>query len=144
MGLTFYIVTFDRGTYLQTGVPKPYHWAFFIQTHVSTVKNAGIAHQLHGMPGAFFYAGPEDVVVDDDDDWAPSCGTREQLEIGVIEEDQLAKVHALLKTCRIDESESSGWNCQDWTLDGFSKLRAEGLVDASLTPEIIRNWLRER
>jgi hypothetical protein len=39
---------------LNTGTPKPYHWSFFVQKELKGTMNLGIAHQLRGMPGAFY------------------------------------------------------------------------------------------
>ncbi|KAI8634260.1 hypothetical protein F5Y19DRAFT_206524 [Xylariaceae sp. FL1651] len=134
---TLYLVTYDRGTYSTTGKVKPYHWSYFIRTEVSGSKYLGIEHQLRGMPGAFYYMGPELV------DLNKSDSRKEELEVGEIDESALPKVHDILKQLRIDKVESSGWNCQDWTLDGFEKLKAQGLVYEYLTPDAVKNWLRE-
>ncbi|KAI1167541.1 hypothetical protein F5B18DRAFT_444448 [Nemania serpens] len=134
---TFYLVTYDRGTYSTTGKVKPYHWCYFIQTEINGRKNLGIAHQLRGMPGAFYYTGPEMV------DLNISGSPKEELEIGEVNESVLSKIHEILKEVRIDKVESSGWNCQDWTLDGFDKLKAEGFVYDYLTPDAVKTWLRE-
>jgi hypothetical protein len=52
--LTIYLITYDRGTYDLTGRTKPYHWSYFTQVEMKAGKNLGIAHQLRGMPGAFY------------------------------------------------------------------------------------------
>ncbi|KAK6527031.1 hypothetical protein TWF281_010226 [Arthrobotrys megalospora] len=55
MSHSLYITTYDRGTHWETGRVKAYHWAFLIDLSPS----AGIKHQLRGMPGAYYYPGPE-------------------------------------------------------------------------------------
>jgi hypothetical protein len=99
--------------------------------------NLGIAHQLRGMPGAFYYRGPEEV------DLNKSGSLKEELQIGEVDATKLDLVHQRLKECRIDTEESSGWNCQDWALEGLEKLRAEGFVDVTYTKEVVKNWLKE-
>lgn len=137
MGYTLYLVTYDRGTHLNTGIKKPYHWSFFVQKELQGAKNLGVAHQLRGMPGAYYYQGPEDV------DLNKSGSRKEQLEIGEVDPAKLDLIHERLKECRIDTVESSGWNCQDWALEGLEKLRAEGFVDETYTAEVVKNWLKE-
>ena len=137
MAYTLYLITYDRVTYLNTGTPKPYHWSFFIQKELRGTTNLGIEYQLRGMPGAFYYPGPEDV------DLANSASVKEELQIGKVDAAKLDLVHQRLKECRIETVESSGWNCQHWTLEGLEMLRAERFVDATYTEEVVRNWLRE-
>lgn len=137
MAFTLYLVTYHRGTYLNTGTPKPYHWSFFVQKELKGTMNLGIAHQLRGMPGAFYYRGPEDV------DLNKSGSLKEELQIGEVDAAKLDLVHQRLKECRIDTVESSGWNCPDWALEGLEKLRAEGFVDGTYTKEVVKNWLKE-
>lgn len=138
MGYSLYLVTYHRGTYLNTGRPKPYHWSFFIQKKVENGINLGIAHQLRGMPGAFYYMGPEEV------DLAKSRSLKEELLIGEVDESKLSLVHQRLKDCRIDTVESSGWNCQDWALEGLEKLRADGFIYDGYTRETVKAWLKEK
>jgi hypothetical protein len=138
MAYTLYLVTYDRGTYLNTGKQKPYHWSFFVQKEINSTMNLGIAHQLRGMPGAFYYKGPEEVDIN------KSGSLKEQLQIGEVDAAKLDLVHQRLKECRIDDVESSGWNCQDWALEGLEKLGAEGFVDGTYTREVVKNWLKEK
>lgn len=74
---TLYLVTYDRGKYATTGETKPYYCLYFIQLEIIGAQNKGIAHQLCGMPGGFYYRGPEEV------DLAKSGSCKEELEIGV-------------------------------------------------------------
>ncbi|CAK7263821.1 hypothetical protein SEPCBS57363_000750 [Sporothrix epigloea] len=134
---TLYLVTYDRGVYSTTGKTKPYHWLFFIQVNFGGEKNQGIVHQLRGMPGGFYYRGPEDL------DLNKSGTLKEQLEVGEVDDSRLSRVHDILKDVRIETNESSTWNCQNWTLDGFEKLKAEGFAYDYLTAEAIKHWLRE-
>ncbi|KAK6349117.1 hypothetical protein TWF730_009874 [Orbilia blumenaviensis] len=55
MSYSLYIITYDRGTHWETGRVKAYHWTFLIELSSST----GLKHQLRGMPGAYYYSGPE-------------------------------------------------------------------------------------
>ncbi|KAJ9130692.1 hypothetical protein NKR23_g12089 [Pleurostoma richardsiae] len=135
---TLYLVTYDRGTYATTGKVKPYHWSFFVQLEVRGAQNLGIAHQLRGMPGAFYYKGPEEV------DLAKSGSRKEELELGEVDDSELGRVHEILSQVRIDTVESSGWNCQDWALDGLERLKEEGFIYEYLTGEAVKNWLREK
>jgi hypothetical protein len=74
----------------------------------------------------------------------PLSGSRkEELEIGEVDDSNLDKIHEILKDLRIDLVESSGWNCQNWALDGFEKLKEEGFVYDYLTQEAVKNWLKE-
>jgi hypothetical protein len=89
------------------------------------------------MPGGFYYRGPEHV------DLAKSGSLREELEIGEVDDLNLGRVHEILSSVRIEMSESSGWNCQDWALDGFEMLKEEGFVYSYLTRDAVKNWLKE-
>ncbi|KAK6333235.1 hypothetical protein TWF718_011056 [Orbilia javanica] len=55
MSHSLYIITYDRGTHWETGDVKAYHWTFLIELSTST----GLKHQLRGMPGSYYYPGPE-------------------------------------------------------------------------------------
>lgn len=134
---TLYLATYDRGTYSVTGKVKPYHWLYFIQIQLADGMNLGIVHQLRGMPGAFYYKGPENV------DLEKSGDLKEVLEIGEVDESKLGRVHEIPKELRIDAVESSGWNCQDWALDGFGALQEEGFIYGHLTVEGVKTWLKE-
>jgi hypothetical protein len=134
---TLYLITHNRGTYSTTGKVKPYHWSYFIQIEAKGGKILGITHQLRGMPGGFYYKGPEDA------DLEKSGSRKEELEVGEVDESKLDKIHEILKELRIDTVESSGWNCQDWALDGFEKLKEEGFIYDYLTREAVKNWLKE-
>ncbi|BDD61521.1 hypothetical protein MAP00_006563 [Monascus purpureus] len=69
------------------------------------------------MPGAFYYMGPEEV------DLAKSRSLKEEL---------------------LNTVESSGWNCQDWALEGLEKLRADGFIYDGYTRETVKAWLKEK
>ena len=100
----------------------------------------GIAHQLRGMPGGFYSKGPEDV------DLNKSGSRKDELEVGEIDGsklDRIHEIHEILKDVHIEKSESSGWNCQDWPLDGLDKLKEEGYIYDYLTKEAVKNWLKE-
>lgn len=136
---TLYLVTYDRGKHPATGHTQPYHWIFFIQTKTTGTEDVGIVHQLRGLPGGFHYEGPEQT------DLAAPGGSpiKQQLEIGEVDASKLDWVHGILKGVAIDDVESSGWNCQNWTLAGMEGLRAEGFVYDYITAETARNWLKE-
>ncbi|KGQ02116.1 hypothetical protein PAAG_11067 [Paracoccidioides lutzii Pb01] len=138
MGNALYLVTYDRGTYLNTSIPKPYHWSFFVQKEIKGKVRQGIAYQLRGIPGAFHYDGPEEV------DLGHSGSLKEELLIGEGPEDKFEMIHQRLKECKIDSVESSSWNCPDWALEGFEKLKTEGFVYDIYTVETVRAWLREK
>ncbi len=63
--------------------------------------------------------------------------------VGEVDDADLDRVHEILKSVWIDKSESSGWNCQDWSLDGFAMLQQEGFIYDYLTHEAIKSWLKE-
>jgi len=136
---TLYLCTYIRGNHPITDKVQPYHWIFFIQTDIEAERNNGIVHQLRGMPGGFYYQGPEEV-----DLWKSELQRpKETVEIGELDDADLEKVHVILKSVQIDKSESSGWNCQDWSLDGFARLQREGFVYDYLTREAVKTWLKE-
>lgn len=138
------LVTYDRGTYTagdRKGKTKPFHWSFFIQTPGAPGSNPGVAMQLRGMPGAFYYKGPENV------DMARSRSRKEELEIGTLSggslEQIVAAVDRLLKRVRIERDESSRWNCQSWALDGFDDLAAHpNLFTAYYDRRAVKAWLQ--
>jgi hypothetical protein len=89
------------------------------------------------MPRGFYYKGPKNV------DLAASGSLKEELEIGEVDESQMNKIHDILKNIRIETNESAQWNCQNWALDGFDKLKEQGCVYDYLTQDAIKNWLKE-
>ncbi|GJN80293.1 hypothetical protein VFPFJ_01553 [Purpureocillium lilacinum] len=135
---TIYLVTYDRGTNSVTDKINPYHWAYFIQVELTSGENMGIAHQLRGMPGSFYYKGPEKV------DLSKSGRLKEELEVGEVGSSKIQRVHDILKTVRIDKVESSGWNCQDWALEGFDLLKAEGFIYDHMEANAVKAWLKEK
>ena len=63
----------------------------------------GIAHQLHGMPGAFHYSGSEQVEMKE-------MGSKKlDLEIGSVEPRKLDRVTEIMKTVPGETSEASLW-----------------------------------
>ncbi|PPQ84134.1 hypothetical protein CVT25_003348 [Psilocybe cyanescens] len=139
------ILAYTRGVHWQTKLPKPYHWALFIRTGNST--STGITHQLHGMPGAFHYDGPE-----------PSSSTapdplllaakRNEVDIGSVPPDKVDLVAQICSAIPIDQTEDpsdseSGWNCQSWTVSVVQEMKKEGFVDEWITEEYLRGFLKE-
>ncbi|KAL9104744.1 MAG: hypothetical protein Q9163_000356 [Psora crenata] len=116
------LVTYDRGLHWQSQKPKPYHWAFFIKTESVGYEVLGTVHQLRGMPGAFYYGGPEQ---------------------GEVESEKMDKVTEKLRAIPIEKNEASSRNCQGWSLAALDVLRKEGFIDDQYTNEVIKNWLRE-
>ncbi|KAF2755529.1 hypothetical protein EJ05DRAFT_104917 [Pseudovirgaria hyperparasitica] len=114
---------------------RPYHWAFFLQT--GTERGDGSVLQLHGMPGAFYYEGEEKVVPH-----APGS-IKAEVEIGAVPVARYERFKELLKAVPISKDESSGWNCQDWSLQALASLREEGFVDDTYSDAALRYWLRE-
>jgi len=49
----------------------------------------------------------------------------------------------LLAAVLIDNEESSGWNCQDWSLAALQWLREEEFVDEEYQDNVVKYWLRE-
>ena len=137
-GHTISLCTYDRGLHPLTGKVQPYHWAFFIQIRISKKKNIGIVHQLRGMPGAFYYKGAEDVA----NLWKSET-LKQDIPIGEVDDADLDKIEAIFQSIPIDKSESSGWNCQSWSLEGLAKLQQEGFIYDSLTGEGVYEWLKE-
>lgn len=132
-----FIVTYDRGLHWETQKPKPYHWAFFIMTQSIGHQMLGTAHQLLGMPGAFYYSGPGEM------DTQKSGSKKLDLEIGLIEAGRMDRVTEILQNVFIESDEASLWNCQDWSLAALEVLRKEGFIDDQYTNEGIKHWLRE-
>lgn len=129
-----YIVTYDRGNHPVNNKVNPYHWAYFIQVNIDGQRRLGVTHQLHGMPGNFYYQGPEDA------DLGP---IKEELVLGEIDSSDMAKVHDILRGVKIDQTEHSGWNCQSWTLEGLEGLRESGFIYEHLGQEEVKHWLKE-
>lgn len=135
-GYAFSIVTYDRGERWDDPTKKkPYHWAFFLQT--STTSGVGCAFQLRGMPGAFYYSGEESVNL------SRSGSKNGELEIGFVPVEKYDRFKQLLEAVPIDNVESSGWNCQSWSLAALDRLRTEGLVAEKSPNNVIQYWLRE-
>lgn len=130
------IMTYDRGEHWDAPTKKkPYHWLFFVQT--SSTPNVGHAFQLHGMPGAFYYSGEEDM------EDTNSEGKNGQLEVGSIPVYRYERFKELLNEIPIVNVESEKWNCQSWNLAALDALRAEGFVAEEYSNEAIQYWLRE-
>lgn len=89
------------------------------------------------MPGAFYYPGPEE------SDLSKSDPPREQLEIGEIDESDIQRVHEVFLGLVIDCCESSGWNCQNWSLAGLEHLRSLRIVHDHMANDVARSWLKE-
>jgi hypothetical protein len=57
------LCTYDRGADpFDSAKKKPFNWAFILVTDVPNRK--GLAFQLRGMPGEFYYSGEEQVRID--------------------------------------------------------------------------------
>lgn len=135
-GYAFSIITYDRGEqWDEPTKKKPYHWAFFVQT--GNTPNIGHTFQLRGMPGSFYYSGEEAVDISKVD------AENGQLEVGCIPVEKYEHFKQLLKAVPVDNIESSGWNCQSWSLAALNDLRAEGLVGDEYSNNVIQHWLRE-
>lgn len=136
---TVYLLAFDRGTHPLTGKVKPYHWMYFVQTEVRDGKPWSHVFQLRGMPGGFYYPGPETM------NPAAELGEPlEKLEIGEVDASSPLDIHEVMKEIRIVEDEASSGNCQDWALADLGRLREEGLVYDHISEEVVRSWLRDR
>ncbi|KAF3938044.1 hypothetical protein ABW19_dt0201473 [Dactylella cylindrospora] len=162
-----YIVTYDRGTHWRTGRPKAYHWAFLIEFS----STRGIKHQLRGMPGGYYYPGPEDASPekgqpgktistvstadahnDVDIDGALAHRVVEKLGIGSVSTDDpnmLEQFESVSKAAYIETEEDKGgegkWNCQDWCLGVLEGLQSTSVVnDVWYSGTEIWQWLREK
>ncbi|KFY45522.1 hypothetical protein V494_00900 [Pseudogymnoascus sp. VKM F-4513 (FW-928)] len=127
---------YDRGE--QWDAPtkkKPYHWAFFIQT--GTTPHAGHMFQLRGMPGSFYYSAEE---VTDLSNIGVGNG---HLEVGSIPVQKYERFKQLLEEVPINNSESSGWNYQSWSLAALHCLRKEGYIADDYPNNVVQHWLRE-
>lgn len=134
-----YLVTYDRGKDYR-GQTKPYHWEFHFETGRPGSGN-GVAHQLHGMPGAFYYSGPEPV-----DIWTSensARGIKNTLEIGRVPRDDLDGLEDLLRAIPITVDEASDWNCQSWGGEAISRLIEKGWVDAQYSFAVVKEWMKE-
>jgi len=63
--------------------------------------------------------------------------------VGEVDASSFDKIHEILKDLEIDTSESSGWNCQNWALNGLEKLKEEGFIYDHMTTDVVKNWLKE-
>ncbi|OBT77767.1 hypothetical protein VF21_03767 [Pseudogymnoascus sp. 05NY08] len=132
----FSIITYDRGKQWDSLTKKkPFHWVFFIQS--STSPNVGHTFQLRGMPGSFYNSAEEAV------DLSKIDGANGQPEVGSIPLQKYERFKQLLQAVTINNIESSGWNCQSWSLAALDNLRGEGLVADDYPNNVIRHWLRE-
>lgn len=131
-----FVITYDRGKrWDEPTKEKPYHWAFFVQT--STTWGPGCAFQLRGMPGGFHYSAEETM------DITKSGSQKAELEVGSVPVEKYERFKQLLEEVPIDNVESSGWNCQNWSLTALDRLRAEGFIAEECTNNVIQHWLRE-
>ncbi|KAI0071767.1 hypothetical protein K474DRAFT_1668665 [Panus rudis PR-1116 ss-1] len=137
MSYDLYLVTYGRGYDWRDGATKPYHWSYYIETCPSNPMRAGLAHQLRGMPGAFYYRGAEQV------DLKATKRIKATLQVGEIPKDKLDAVEPLLRKVKIDLDESTTWNCQAWALDAFKLMEAQGWIWPGYTIEQIKEWLKE-
>lgn len=98
-GYPLFIVTYDRGERWDDNTKKPFHWVFFLKT--GNTAGEGLAFQLRGMPGNFYYSGEERVNIN-------ASGSKEdELEIGVVPQDKYARLKELLAAAPITTDESS-------------------------------------
>jgi hypothetical protein len=75
MAYPLFIATYDRGERWDDPTKKKqFHWSFFLKT--SGPAGEGLAFQLRGMPGAFYYSGEERVNINS------SRSKNEELEVG--------------------------------------------------------------
>lgn len=135
-----YLIAYDRGKYSvgpKAGQTKPYHWAFFLETKVTSRIREGIAYQLRGMPGGFYYGGPETV------DLPKSGYIKHVVHIGQVPEGSVANLHPLFSGVAITNDESSAWNCQNWGLGAYTGLVAGGFVYDGYSAEAIQGWVIE-
>lgn len=148
--LILYLVTYDRGLRPFTGQVKPYHWAYFLEMASHNLGAPGIIFQLRGMPGGFHYPGPERLVVSQE---GGPGELKDKLEVGEVEvvggndndvQEAIAGIHEALREVEIVMDESVAWNCQDWSLRGFERLKQRGMVYEYLAPDSVRAWLKER
>lgn len=150
---TLYVVTYERAPHPLTRQPRPRHWAFFLEppntpgdTRPYSPKDAanprGIILQLRGMPGGFYYPGPEqlDMSQGGEPGWL-----FERLEVGEVDEGDIAAVHETLAAVDVVKDESAGWNCQDWAMAGVDKLReaGKGWIHDKITGEGVYAFLGE-
>jgi hypothetical protein len=109
----------------------------YIPTEIRSGKSQGVCHQLQGMPGGFSYQGPEPAEL------ANLTNKLRELEIGSIPSDALKNITDMLEKIPISKDESSGWNCQDWTLTAIDALRKAGYIWSGYENDMIKNWLKE-
>ncbi|KAK4247255.1 hypothetical protein C7999DRAFT_32337 [Corynascus novoguineensis] len=148
--LILYLVTYDRGLHPFTGRVKPYHWAYFLETAPHSSGAPGTIFQLRGMPGGFHYRGPERLVVSQD---GGPGELKDKLEVGEVEvvgdnandvQEAIVGIHEALREVEIITDESVAWNCQNWSLRGFERLKQRGVVYEYLAQESVKGWLKER
>jgi hypothetical protein len=89
------------------------------------------------MPGGFYHQGEENV------DLKKSSSVKEVLEVGAIPAGKINGFKQLLNTVKIDNSESTKWNCQSRSLEALELLRLEGFILEDYPNNMIQYWLRE-
>ncbi|KAK6530221.1 hypothetical protein TWF694_003585 [Orbilia ellipsospora] len=135
MSYDLYLATYDRGKRWDDGSPKPYHWSFLIRT----CSPGGETHQLHGMPGAYYYQGAEK-----NTEMEESSAVKAKMEIGTVDHNTLDKFQEACNTISIEKREYIKWNCQNWALEALDELRKVGGVDIWYENDAIKNWFREQ
>ncbi|KAK3293100.1 uncharacterized protein B0H64DRAFT_206028 [Chaetomium fimeti] len=169
---TLSLITYDRGPHPLTNLPRPHHWAYFLDppspppsSGVSgfdrgagseTETSRGTVFQLRGMPGGFYYPGPEWLDVKDGGVVVGRLEVGEVRRHKVVGEgdgmdggwDAMAGVvkmiDGVLRDVEVVEDENVAWNCQDWALEGLERLKGAGVVYEYLEREGVRAWLKER
>ncbi|KAH6623174.1 hypothetical protein F5144DRAFT_632562 [Chaetomium tenue] len=143
--LSLSLITYDRGPHPLTNTPRPHHWAYFLDTGTER----GTIFQLRGMPGGFYYPGPEDLDMAQGGEVGGVVG---KLEVGELKmevegdgvEGVVEVIHGVLKGVPVVVDESAEWNCQDWALEGLEGLKGVGVVHEELGRERVKAWLKER
>ncbi|KAI0071751.1 hypothetical protein K474DRAFT_1630077 [Panus rudis PR-1116 ss-1] len=137
MSYDLYIVAYDRGKDWRDGRTKPYHWSFFIETETFSLT-VGIAHQLRGMPGGFYYKGAERADLRE-----PEQPIKTTVQIGQIPKSEVDEVEPLLKTVPIDLDETTSWNCQNWAGSALALMEKRGWITEGNTFAALKEWLKE-
>lgn len=185
--LSLCLITYDRGPHPLTNAPRPHHWAYYLDTTTTTHRRPGggtaagadseqergTIFQLRGMPGGFYYPGPEDAGMGQGGEVGGVVGKLEVGEVrvgevgvggleGVVDEGGVVDgeggkeadadavlgvvqmIDGVLREVGVVVDESAAWNCQDWALEGLERLKKVGVVREDLERGRVKAWLAER
>ena len=118
-----------------TGSPRPWHWCIFALTGPSRL---GTVYQLSGWPGHLFYRGPRRGTDPDS-----STRKRRAIEIGMVWSDELSWLEKVIEDTPVSQT-TTGYNCQNWTVDVLERLQARSPSWVAISPMFIQQFLKQQ